>query len=192
MDYKKYLSIIEVIEDIIKSNESLIIAIDGRCGSGKSSLSKILSEVFDCNVFHMDDFFLPFNRKTPERLSQPGGNVDYERFKIEVLTPLQNKEDVIYRPYNCSTGNLDESIYVSFKNLTIVEGSYSLHPTLKDAYYYKIFLTVDPNVQKERILKRNGVEMLQNFIDKWIPLEEYYFSELKIKEQCDLVFDTTV
>jgi uridine kinase len=187
----KFLPIIEELKSLIKENKSLIIAIDGRCGSGKSTLAALIKKTFDCNVFHMDDYFLPFNRKTPKRLSEPGGNVDYERFHTEVLIPLQNGEDVIYRPYNCTKGTLDEPINVMFKNVNIVEGSYSLHPTLIQAYDYKIFLTLDSKIQQERILRRNGEEMLQNFINKWIPMEEYYFSALNIQEQCDIVFDTT-
>lgn len=187
----KFLPIIEELKSLIEENKTLIIAIDGRCGSGKSTLAAIIKETFDCNVFHMDDYFLPFNRKTTKRLSEPGGNVDYERFKIEILTPLQSGDDVTYRPYNCSKGTLDEAINVEFKNVTIVEGSYSLHPILKEAYDYKIFLTVEPKVQQKRILKRNGEERLQNFINKWIPMEEHYFSELNIQGQCDFVFDTT-
>ncbi|MFQ8759475.1 MAG: hypothetical protein ACLSAF_08570 [Intestinimonas sp.] len=29
------------------------------CGSGKTSLAALIAALFPCNVFHMDDFFLP-------------------------------------------------------------------------------------------------------------------------------------
>ena len=35
---------------------------------------------FDCNLFHMDDFFLRMEQRTPDRMKETGGNVDYERF----------------------------------------------------------------------------------------------------------------
>ena len=60
------------------------VAIDGPCASGKSTLGALLRGVYGANLFHMDDYFLPFARKTPERLAEPGGNVDYERFFAEV------------------------------------------------------------------------------------------------------------
>lgn len=189
--YRDFLPIIEELKKLIDKNKPLIIAIDGRCTSGKSSLGKLLGQVLDCNIFHMDDFFLPFEMKTRERLSQPGGNVHYERFEEEVLIALKNGKDVTYRPYSCYRCALDEPINIGFKNINIIEGSYSFHPTLQEAYDYKIFLTVDPKVQKERILKRNGEEGLQNFVNKWIPMEEYYFSSLNIRKQCDIVFDTS-
>ena len=43
-----------------------------------------------------------------------------------------------------------------------------------------------------RILKRNGKEKLQDFLNKWIPVEEHYFAELEIRNQCNLILDTTM
>lgn len=189
--YMKFLSVFEIIKEFIDENRPLIIAIDGRCGSGKSSLATLIEEIFYCNVFHLDDFFLPFEMKTAERLAQPGGNVHYERFEEEVLRAVQKHENINFRPYSCAKRDLDEPINIEFKNLTIVEGSYSMHPMLQQAYDYKIFLTVDPEVQRQRILRRNGEEKLQDFLDRWIPMEEHYFSALNIEKECDIVVDTT-
>lgn len=189
--HKDYNHVFEAIKALLEKDKPLIIAIDGRCGSGKSTLAGLLAEQFDCNVFHMDDFFLPFEMKTKKRLAEPGGNVHYERFKEEVLRALESRQSVIYRPFLCNERDFGEPRKVEPKHLTIVEGSYSLHPTLKHAYDYKIFLTINPKVQHERILERNGEEKLQDFVNKWIPMEEHYFSELNIKNQCDLIIDTT-
>ncbi|WP_238898953.1 uridine kinase [Clostridium sp. YIM B02500] len=189
--YNEYKYVFDEIKNLLKDNKKLVIAIDGRCGGGKSSLGAMLTEEFDCSLFHMDDFFLPPRMKTKERLAEPGGNVHYERFEEEILKPLKNDEPAIYRKYLCNKGELSQPIKVEPKNLTIVEGSYSLHPTLRDYYNYKIFITIDSKVQHERILKRNGEEKLQDFINKWIPLEEHYFTELDIENKCDVIFDTT-
>ncbi|MBC2459643.1 uridine kinase family protein [Clostridium beijerinckii] len=189
--YNEYKYVIDEIKNLLKDNEKLVIAIDGRCGGGKSSLGAMLAEEFDCSLFHMDDFFLPPRMKTKERLAQLGGNVHYERFEEEILKSLKNDEPAVYRKYLCNKGELSEPIKVEPKNLTIVEGSYSLHPTLRDYYDYKIFITIDSKVQHDRILKRNGEEKLQDFINKWIPLEEHYFTELDIENKCDIILDTT-
>ncbi|NRT94069.1 hypothetical protein [Clostridium beijerinckii] len=87
--YNEYKYVFDEIKNLLKDNEKLVIAIDGRCGGGKSSLGAILAEEFDCSLFHMDDFFLPPRMKTKERLAQPGGNVHYERFEEEILKPLK-------------------------------------------------------------------------------------------------------
>ena len=38
--------------------EGAILAIDGCCASGKSTLGQRLSQAYGCPLFHMDDFFL--------------------------------------------------------------------------------------------------------------------------------------
>ena len=51
----------EKIRDLSEKSKNTvsIIAIEGRCASGKTTLSKRLSEKLGCGVIHMDDFFLP-------------------------------------------------------------------------------------------------------------------------------------
>lgn len=186
-----YSPVFRAIEELAKNKDHFIVAIDGRCGSGKSILAHLIAEKFDCNIFHMDDFFLPLEMKTPERLAEPGGNVHSERFLEEVLKPLKEENSIQYQPYDCQIWDFTKAYEIERKQINIVEGSYSLHPTLEEFYDLKVFLTVDPEVQKERILKRNGEEKLQMFINRWIPMEEHYFSELKVEEQCDIVIDTT-
>jgi uridine kinase len=44
--------------DRLLQQDRVIVAIDGKCTSGKTTLASRLAEIYDCNVFHMDDFFL--------------------------------------------------------------------------------------------------------------------------------------
>ena len=60
-----------------------IVAIDGCCASGKSTLGARLSETLGCPLFHLDDFFLRPEQRTPERFAEPGGNVE-ERYCREM------------------------------------------------------------------------------------------------------------
>ena len=77
-----------------------LVAIDGRCTAGKTTLAGLLQGKRSCNVVHMDDFYLPFAKRTPERMAQPGGNMDFERLLSEVLLPLKSGAEALYRPYN--------------------------------------------------------------------------------------------
>ena len=51
-------SVIKQIDDLLTQKDAVIVAIDGKCTSGKTTLASKLAELYDCNVFHMDDFFL--------------------------------------------------------------------------------------------------------------------------------------
>lgn len=185
---QRFLPLFQAIDRLLSEKPYVRIAIDGRCASGKSTLGALLQRVYGANLFHMDDYFLPFERKTPERLAEPGGNVDYERFYEEIASHAADSE-IVFRPFDCSVQALGEPVNVTPKPLTVVEGSYALHPTLRDAYDLKVFLDIDAGRQSARILKRNGPEMHRLFINEWIPLENTYFDGLDIRSLADLGFD---
>ena len=172
-----------------KSRKHILIAIDGKCASGKSTLGIYLKNEFDANLFHMDDFFLQKHQRTKERLAEVGGNVDYERFKEEVLNPICAGKAVEYRIFDCSSLEIVESIVIEPKRINIVEGSYSQHPYFGEPYDLRIFTEIDSENQLNNIRKRNGEEKLKNFVERWIPKEEAYFAKFGVKEKCDIVIE---
>jgi uridine kinase len=179
--------LIEKINNLLESKDQVIVAIDGHSGAGKSSLAYYLSQRFDCNLFHMDDFFLQEEQRTPERYAQPGGNVDYERFFEEVLQRIKCKAPFSYKKFNCQTMRFGEVIEVVYKRLSIVEGSYSHHPNFNNPYDLKVFLCIDSSEQSLRVLSRNGEDMHKRFMQEWVPLENLYFTTFKIEENSDFV-----
>lgn len=180
------------MEDLFKAINSLpkskplIIGIDGRCAAGKTTLAEGLQAEIGCAVFHMDDFFLRPEQRTEKRLQTAGENVDHERFLEEVLLPLKSgKSPIVYRPYDCKRQALRGEVSVETAAVNIVEGSYSLHPSLWEFYDLRVFLTVSPEEQMRRIILRNGRENAEIFRSRWIPLEEKYFSAFDIEGRCD-------
>ena len=164
----------------------ITIAIDGSCTSGKSTLAAALASELDCNLFHMDDFFLRPQQRTAERYAEAGGNVDYERFYREVLKPLKTGEVFSYRLFDCRSGLLAEEVSVMPKRINIIEGSYSHHPYFGNVYDLKVFLMVSPEIREQRIRRR--LPLLQKkFFTDWIPMEQRYFETFSIREKADLV-----
>lgn len=178
------------IDDLLKTGKQVVIAIDGNCTAGKTTLASVLKKEYDCNVFHMDDFFLRPEQRTAERYAQPGGNVDYERFHEEVLLPLKTEEAFSYHPFSCKTFTLSESVQVMPKQLNIVEGTYCLHPYLDDVYHLKLFLSIDPELQKQRIYQRPH-HVQSRFFTDWIPMEKLYFDFYGIPGLADIKVDMT-
>lgn len=187
--HKKYVPFLKLFKHIDNKHPS-IISIDGRCASGKTTLSNLLKQIYDCNVFKMDDFFLQPHQRTKERLESPGENVDHERFEQEVLIPLSKHEDIKLRKFNCSTLSIQSAHLIPYKSFNVIEGSYSMHSDLQRYYSYSVFLTVSKEEQLSRLEKRNP-NMLNNFIQRWIPLEELYFKTFSIQDICDIKIDTS-
>jgi len=188
LDYMYYLEIFRKIDSLLKSHDRILAAIDGNCGAGKSTLAALVGDVYDCNIFHMDHFFLRPEQRTRERIEEIGGNVDYERFREEVIDGIQSGREFNYRIFDCKKMSMDECITVQPKKLNVIEGAYSMHPALIGYYDLKIFLGIDEKAQRDRILERNGEAILEQFLSKWIPMENRYFEQLKIKEKCDLAY----
>lgn len=178
------------IDDLLKTGKQVVIAIDGNCTAGKTTLAGVLEKEYDCNVFHMDDFFLRPEQRTAERYAQPGGNVDYERFREEVVLPLKAGKSFSYRPFSCKTFTLSDPVEVTPKKLNIVEGTYCLHPYFGDVYDLRLFLTVEPQLQRQRVYQRPQ-HVQERFFTDWIPMEKRYFDVFQIPECADMQWDMT-
>lgn len=174
------------VEQLLQEKQTVLVAIDGSCTSGKSTLAAALARELDCNVFHMDDFFLRSQQRTAERLTETGGNVDYERFREEVLRPLKTGVPFSYHPYDCSTGSLKAPVAVEPRPIAIIEGTYSQHPYFEDPYDLRVFLKVSPEVRQNRILQRPAF-LHRRFFEEWIPMEHRYFRDFCVEEKSDLV-----
>lgn len=165
-----------------------VVAIDGMSGSGKTTLAGMIQEKYpESNVFHMDDYFLQPHQRIKERLAEVGGNVDYERFRKEIILHFGDEEGLVYRVYDCSMQTIGAEISVPWQPLVIVEGAYSQHPYFGDVYDLCVFCEISEEEQCIRIRKRNGEAMLERFVNEWIPKENAYFEKYKIREKSGLV-----
>ena len=174
------------INMLLEEKNFVIVAIDGKCTSGKTTLASQLAEIYDSNVFHMDDVFLRPEQRIPERFAEVGGNVDYERFHEEVLLPLKSGKAFSYRPFDCSTFTLAAPVTVAPKKLNVIEGTYSHHPYFGNPYDLKILLTVDEEIQRQRILERPAF-LHKRFFEEWIPMENRYFDGFAIPSEAGFI-----
>jgi len=158
----------------------------------KSPVAKIgsagLSEIaLSSSVVHMDDFFLPPEMRTTERLDTPGGNIHHERFLKEILPHIKEASTFFYNVFDCGVGDFN-GVREAFGKIRIVEGAYSCHPIFGQYADLRIFCDVSPDEQITRIVARNGQKAAQVFQKKWIPMEEKYLEYYQIKRSADIVY----
>ena len=171
----------------------VLVAIDGMAASGKTTLAAALHAALPGSILiPMDDFFLPPEKRCGEYFKQHLANADIERFESEVLSPLLSGEAISYRPFVCHP----EMKFLPAVNIpagwriALVEGAYCLHPALFDAYDLRILMTISPETQKARILKRNGEDMLLRFLRTWIPMENAHIAARQLLTRCDVHIHT--
>ena len=187
---KKYRELVEAVIALRKvdfKEKHIVISIDGGSASGKSTLARNLANLLNAETVHCDDFFLPQQMRTEERLNEIGGNIHYERLKEEVIDKLRKPTVISYKVYDCSKNEFTQNKVLMNKKVIVVEGAYSCHPYLENYADFKIFLKVDEETQKKRILNRNGEDMLKRFINEWIPMENKYFKEFRIEAEADSI-----
>lgn len=195
-EYAIYAPAFARIEALLCEREEIhikapvIMGVDGRCGSGKTYFARRLAEKFPCSVIHMDDYFLPAEKRAADWEKCPGGNMDFERLLAEVLRPLQEGWRALCRPYLCREGKYGEAKEVEKKPLIVVEGSYCGHPLLAGQYDLKLFFTCSEAEREKRLKAREGGRYAA-FASRWIPLEEAYFARYAIEKGSSLIIDTS-
>ncbi len=159
------------------------VVIDGRCGSGKSTLSARLAAVYGCGVVHADDYYLPFSARSGQL-----GNLDADRMRRELSSP---GDTFVSRAYDPHKGAFSGSAEVKRTPFFVIEGSYSsavtsnigLRPALT------VFLTVAEAEQLRRISRRSP-ERTEDYKSRFIPAEEKYFAEYGVEQSADIVIET--
>ena len=182
--YQEFKSEILRLEN--SDRELIIIAIDGSSAAGKSSLSASLAAEYDAQLFHIDDFFLTAEQRTPARLAAVGEFFDKERLLAEVLEPLKAGRPVRFRHFNCATQAFSRPEQAEHKRLVIIEGVYSLHPDLRPYYDLQLFLYIDRAEQIRRLQQRSP-EKLERYLNEWLPREEAYFKKYNFPKKTQLL-----
>lgn len=184
--YVNLIPLLCAIDKAMAEHPQVLLAIDGPCASGKSTLGARLEDIYTCPLIHMDDFFLTPDLRSKERLSQPGGNVDYARFDAQVLTPLANGTSATFAPYRCQSGTFGDVITVNPSPLVVIEGVYSMRPDLRARYQLGVWVEAEWETRKKRLLERGGPEGLSRYEQRWIPMENQYFQACGVKDSCQI------
>lgn len=185
---RRYPVFAPALQAVADLDAGALVAVDGRCGSGKTTLGALLAAVFGCAVVHTDDYYLPFARRAPGWEHTPAANMDLARLRAEVLDPLRAGRAGVSRPYDCHRGQFGPVAALPAGALTVLEGSYAHHPAL-GPYTLRVFLTCEPAVQAARLQAREGGNF-EMFRTRWVPLEEGYLQAYGIEAAADLVLHT--
>ena len=148
-----YQELLDTIEELKKTYNAFAVAIDGMTGAGKTALAAHLSKKFGAPVVHLDDFRLPLSERKPDWETTPGGEMDFERFDEEIVTPWLTKKPLVYSVVDPKSGEITERRALPDGQMFLFEGTYSLHPLIRDFYDLRLFMKVDGQVRASRLEK---------------------------------------
>ena len=114
-----------------KPTKPLVLALDGRCGSGKTTLADRLTRQFPASiVLHTDDFYLPPAQRVRSWEKTPCANMDLIRLRDEALRPAYEGQPVLYRAYSCRAGAYQPVQELAAQPLVILEGQLQPSPAV--------------------------------------------------------------
>lgn len=182
-----YAELTRRIDEKQRGTDRLLVTVDGPCASGKTTFARKLAERIGASVVHTDEYVIPHAQKTAERLAVPGGNCDADRLAGEVVVPWKTGRPVKYRRYDCRRDLLLPEEELPDGRILIVEGSYCNLPQIRAYADLRVFLQASRKIREERLARRESPESLRMFHERWIPLEDHYFSAYGLPDRDCLI-----
>jgi uridine kinase len=172
-----------------RKDTSVLIAIEGFGGAGKSSTAEALKNLLgDAYVIGIDDFIVK------EKLAEPSwenGSFDRARLEREVLVPAASGQPIAHRRLIWQTNTLSEPIVAPPFHYLIVEGISVSHPDLSSYYDFKIWVDVPADVARTRGRSRDGSNENAQFWDLWSENDRRYQEMHHTKELADFIVDNS-
>jgi uridine kinase len=197
MDYPEAHVAILPIRELARATSPIVVAVDGRSGTGKSTLSAWIARQCGATLIDQDDFYPggeidAWRRLTPQQKADRV--IDWRRVRAEVLLPLRSGMPASWHPFDWETmeGLASEPITAQPSGIVILDGAYSSRPELADMIDLSILVTLPDAVRRERLEQREGEEYMSEWHAIWDEAEEYYFNAVRPPETFDLVIHRPV
>ena len=187
-------SAISKIEKLMKNNtKSILVALDGRSGTGKSTIAKEIANRLGGVEILADNFWAggsdeEWDKRTPQEKSNTA--IDWKRIRNEVLEPLLSGEPASWRSFDWKAGKglAKNAIKCNPTKLIVLDGAYSSRPELQDIIDLSILVEApDDFNRRTRLINREGKNYMDNWHKRWDPAEDYYFSNVRPKSSFDIV-----
>jgi uridine kinase len=192
----KFLSLRDVIREVERyaheRRTSLLIALDGRSGAGKSTVSDKIASRIGAVVVSSDDFYTggtfdDWASRSPQE--KAALCIDWKRLRTDVLEPLLSGNSATWRSFDWKTweGLSEHTFSCKPASIIIIDGVYSTRPELADLIDISILVRLPDRIRLERVRNREKEPFLARWHAVWDEAEEYYFTNIRPPSSFDLV-----
>ena len=202
----KRLKAVETVVAAIRARSvdapRLVVAFDGRSGSGKSTVAAGVAEAVDAVVVPCDDFFAAsvsdaeWDRRTPEQ--RAGDAIDWRRLRREAIDPLRAGRTARWYAFDFLAGPRRDGTYPLQttptervpKRIVVLDGAYSARPELADVLDLTVLVEAALTTRETRLAAREAADVLQQWHARWDVAEEHYFRHVRPPSAFDIVLQT--
>jgi uridine kinase len=191
----QYTRLVQKIRSFLEGQKgkSLLVAIDGRSGVGKSTMAQAIAQEFNGLVIIGDDFFSggpdsAWDERDIE--AKVADCIDWRRLRKEALEPLLAGKPASWHPFNfiSGVGLSQEVISCKPAPVIILDGAYSCRPELADLVDCKVLIEVsDDTLRRQRLLAREGKDFMESWHKRWDAAENHYFTQVVPRGVFDLI-----
>jgi uridine kinase len=195
-------TVVAAIRDRSVSAHRLVVAIDGRSGSGKSTVATAVARAIDAVIVPCDDFFVAsvsnveWDRRTPEQRATDA--IDWRRLRREAIEPLRAGRSARWYAFDFRAGPRGDGTYrvqgtpteLAPKPVVLLDGAYSARPELADVVDISVLVEAAPATREARLAAREAPGFLRQWHARWDLAEEYYFRHVRPPSAFDVVLQT--
>lgn len=188
-------NVIQYITKLVKPGRTILVAIDGGAGAGKTTFTKWFAERIRENGIPVSIVLTDrIYRLVAERWQGSindmpiGYDLDWERIRDQVILPLRAGKTARFQLYDWVNDCLNEWVEIEASGVTIIDGVFSLRNELADYYDLRIWFSCPQEIRISRLLGRGDTPQAE--IDYWIPMEERYHAVHGPEKSADFIIDT--
>lgn len=185
----------QAIKKYPRKKSTFLIGVDGCGGSGKSTFTQKIKEMYsNVTIVHMDDFYLPSSQILNSHPTKKpiGADFDWKRVLNQVLKPICDEKEGYYQRYDWGTDSLDEWHTVPIGGIVIIEGVYSIRKELADHYDFTIWVDCPREIRLSRGLERDGEKARDIWENNWMISEDLYIEAQKPYDRAKLIANGTL
>jgi uridine kinase len=170
----------------------VLVALDGRSGTGKTTLARAIATSLGATIVETDDFFAgggesDWASRTPaERAS---ACMDWRRLRTQALEPLLAGRSARWQPFDfaAGTGSATRAVECPAAPVILLDGAYSSRPELADLIGVSVLLELPDAIRRSRLRNREGAAFMTRWHATWDAAEDCYFTHIRPPRTFDIV-----
>ena len=166
----------------------MIIAIDGRPGSGKTTLAIQLEKALKAQAIYLDEFFIPQEQWPIDQTPRfPFFYFRYQEF-LNGIKVLAAGKSFSYFSYDWQTNAVSkEPTIINPAKIIIVEGVSALNKELAGLYYKRIWVASDNETEWKTIEERESGKNVDLWKQIYLPSVDLYCKQ-RPWESADIIY----
>ncbi len=158
---------------------TVVVAVDGRSGSGKTLLGTAVADRLDCPVVHLDELYPGWD----------GLAAGVAHVTSQVLEPLASGERAAYRRWDWMRSRPGRTVPVGPTAMLVLEGCGALVPPADAFAAVRVWVEASMAVRRARALSRDGETYAPHW-ERWAAQEDAVYRTSRPRASADLVLRT--